>query len=169
MLTVILHLDGIPAGFYQNFKTGVVRTWRADGKRQRLSHADRLAIELAQKQRQMEVEEGHHKAAINAIKIWRDAVPATSHAYLNKKQIQPHQLRISRTGALLVPIYSKVGLIVNLQFIDPDGSKRFLSGGKRRGFISVIGTHVLVRHFFRGKLNWVLPLSAAKQEGITLD
>jgi putative DNA primase/helicase len=138
---VVLHLDGNPAGFYQHFKTGVVRRWRLDEKRKGLSHADRLAIELAQKQRQAEVLETQRKAAIKAVNLWRDAMPATSHAYLDKKQIQPHKLRISKSGALLVPIYNDAGLIVNLQFINADGSKRFLSGGQKRGCFSVVGSH----------------------------
>ncbi len=138
---VILHLDDNPAGFYQHFKTGVVRTWRADGTRKGLSYADRLAIELAQKQRQAEILETQRKAAIKAVNLWRDATPVISHPYLERKQIQPHQLRINRAGALLVPIYNDAGLIVNLQFINADGSKRFLSGGQKRRCFSVIGTH----------------------------
>jgi putative DNA primase/helicase len=138
---IVLHLDGNPAGFYQHFKTGVVCTWRADGKRKGLSRADRLAIELEQKQRQAEILETQQKAAIKAVNLWRDAMPATSHPYLERKQIQAHQLRINRAGALLVPIYNDAGLIINLQFINADGEKRFLSGAKKRGCFSVVGTH----------------------------
>jgi putative DNA primase/helicase len=138
---VILHLDGNPAGFYQYFKTGITRTWRADGKRQRLSHADRLAMEIEQKQRQDEILETQRKAAIKAVNIWRDATPVINHPYLEKKQIQAHQLRISRSGTLLVPIYNEACLIVNLQFIDAEGEKRFLSGGRKSGCFSVVGTH----------------------------
>ncbi len=138
---VVLYLDDNPAGYFKNHKTGVVCTWRADGKRKGLSHADKLAIELEQKQRQAEILETQRKAAIKAVNLWRDAMPATSHAYLDKKQIQPHKLRITKSGALLVPIYNQAGLIVNLQFINAEGEKRFLSGGQKRGCFSVIGTH----------------------------
>lgn len=138
---VILHLDGNPAGFYQHFKTGTVCTWRADGKRQRLSHADRLQIELERQQRQAETDKRHTEAAIKAVNLWRNATPAINHPYLERKQIQAHQLRINRAGALLVPIYDRDKAMVNLQKINPDGEKRFLFGGKKRGCFSVIGSH----------------------------
>lgn len=138
---IILHLDGNPAGFYQHHKTGVKRTWTVDGKRQKLSYADKLAIEFEQKQRQAETEKAHRQAATKAVNIWRNATPVINHPYLERKQIQAHQLRVNRAGLLLVPIYNEAGLIVNLQFINADGEKRFLSGGQKRGCFSVIATH----------------------------
>lgn len=134
-----LHMDGTPAGYFENFKLGVKAHWKANG--QSFSKSDRLKFELAQKQRQAEILETQRKAAIKAVNLWRDATPVISHPYLERKQIQPHQLRINRAGALLVPIYNQAGLIVNLQFINADGSKRFLSGGQKRGCFGVIGSH----------------------------
>ena len=95
-------------------------------------------IDEARKQRKTEELRRQNDAALQAAQIWINACPAnTNHPYLLRKQIKPYRLRQSGK-ALLVPLYCN-GLLMNLQRIYPDGSKRFLAGGKVKGCYSPIG------------------------------
>lgn len=79
-------------------------------------------------------------AAEKAATIWAEATPAPSeHPYLTKKGVQAHGVRVSR-GQIVVPVYSN-GALVSLQFIDVDGGKKFLSGGKTGGCAFKIEGH----------------------------
>lgn len=135
----ILFNDIRPAGWFQHFNRGVTGRWSASGKREPFTKEMREQIEADRRQRQLEQEQRHDDAARKAQSIWRKSQPATSHAYLTKKRINPHNTRIYN-NALVIPIYAPNREIVNLQFIDTDGNKRFLSGGKKKGCFSVIGT-----------------------------
>ncbi len=63
---------------------------------------------------------------------------ARQHQYLAIKRIQPHGARLYR-DALVTPLIDESGAIVNLQFINADGNKRFLSGGRKKGCYFTIG------------------------------
>lgn len=136
-----LHLDGKPSGYFEHFKTGIKSTWSLSGKREPMSFAMREQIEADRRQRQAEQQQRHAEAADKAAFIWNKAKPITTqseHSYLVAKRIQPHKARLFR-DALVVPIYSQNKQLVNLQLIQPDGTKRFLSGGKKKHCFSVIG------------------------------
>jgi putative DNA primase/helicase len=98
-------------------------------------------IEAARQQRQIEQQQRHDDAANKARHIWSNAKTVTEqnqHPYLVNKRIEPHGLRL-HSGALVVPIYSEDRRLVNLQLINPDGEKRFLYGGRKKGCFAVIG------------------------------
>lgn len=134
----ILHLDNHPAGWAMDYKNGCILNWRADGRPGRLSKADWQAIEAAKKQRQQEQEQAHLQAAQKAQKIWKRAIYAdASNEYCYRKKISTHGAKTgdsgSLKGVLIIPLYNADYKLVNLQFIQPDGTKRFLSGGKKKG------------------------------------
>lgn len=80
----------------------------------------------------------HAEVAEKAIHLWHSSLSANpSHDYLLRKRIQPLRLR-QRGNALVAPMFSD-GVIVNLQFIQPDGSKRFMKGGQVAGAYVPIG------------------------------
>jgi putative DNA primase/helicase len=140
-IAYVLHIDGKPAGWWQYFKTGVTGTWSASGKREPMTAAMNKQIEYAKEVRAMELAELNQQAAEKARYIWEQATPitkASQHPYLVTKRIHPHGVRLYK-GALVVAIYDEIGAILNLQFINADGSKRFLSGGKKKGCFSFIG------------------------------
>lgn len=130
-------------GWFQHFNTGVTGKWSANGKNAPLSKEMRLQIEADRKQRQIEMQQRHDDAAKKAQSIWLNSQPVSNHPYLTKKKIQSHNARLYN-GALVVPIYDKHKTLVNLQFIDADGNKRFLSGGKKKGCFSVIRSQKVV-------------------------
>jgi putative DNA primase/helicase len=139
-----LHIDDHPAGWALDFTTGNSMTWRADGQRAKLSPADRAAIEAERKRREIERRETHRTAADKARFIWAKLKPIidpVEHGYLLKKRIRPHGARLSvyqGRESLVIPIMGEPGL-TSLQFIEADGSKRFLPGGEIKGCFFGIG------------------------------
>lgn len=65
---------------------------------------------------------------------------AECHAYLNAKQVKPYGVKILK-NMLLVPLRNANGVITSVQFIQEDGSKRFLTGGEITGSYFAIGQH----------------------------
>lgn len=133
----ILHYDGNPSGWYQHFVSGVCGTWSLSGKRQPISKAMFAQIETGNKQRQLEQQQRHTKAALKAQSLWAKSKPG-NHSYLTKKRVEAHNSRVYG-DALVIPIYDESSSLVNLQFVNADGSKRFLAGGKKKSCYSAIG------------------------------
>lgn len=44
-------------------------------------------------------------------------------------------------GVLIIPMFNSNREFVNIQFIDADGNKRFLSGGRKKEYFAVIGEY----------------------------
>lgn len=141
----ILHAGGgIAAGWGMDFKTGNSFKWREDGRQPELSSTDLAAIEAAKIQRQKEQAERHKQAAHKACKLWKGAIyDDSSNDYCYRKNIQPHGCKTMESGSLkgvlIVPIFDGNNKLVNLQFIQSDGAKRFLAGGKKKGCFFTIG------------------------------
>ncbi|NOS75546.1 MAG: toprim domain-containing protein [Methyloglobulus sp.] len=137
----ILYLDNKPSGWAMSYKTGVSFTWTLSGKKEPLTAAMLRQIAEARQVRQLEQAKVHQLAADKARWIWQQATPITQtafHQYLVAKRIQAHGVRLYK-GALVIPLVDETGAIVNLQFINADGTKRFLSGGRKKGCCSIIG------------------------------
>jgi putative DNA primase/helicase len=138
----VLHLDGRAAGYFEDFKQGIKERWKMDGDIEPPTAAERkaFAIDRQRKQAERETEEKgrHDKAIRKAAFIWSRSTPAINHPYLVKKRIKPHTARFYR-GSLIIPLYDENGLLVSLQFIGDDGSKRMMKGGKAQGSSSPIG------------------------------
>jgi putative DNA primase/helicase len=140
----ILHPDGHAAGWALDYVTGHSFTWRADGQRARLSPADRAAIEAERKHREIERRETQRTAADKARFIWsrlKPIIDPAEHDYLLIKRIRPHGAKLSvyqDHKSLVIPIFGESGL-TSLQFIEADGSKRFLPGGEIKGGFFGIG------------------------------
>ncbi len=156
------HLDGRPAGFIQNFKTGVKTTWKASGQVAALGAEDRarMAAEAAQSrhERALERERQYERAAQQADAIWRAAVPIEAHPYLDEKGVPSRGLRqsvdgqtitvqdregveyeVSIAGRLLIPVVDANGKMMSLQFIDTAGTKMFMPNGRVENGHFVIG------------------------------
>lgn len=140
----ILHADGNPSGWFQHFKTGIAGKWTMSGKRQPMTRATQDQIRAELKRRQAEQQQRHKDAADKARFIWSNSKLITDpskHNYLVIKHVLPYGVRLYRGDTLVIPIYSQNRQLVNVQLIQEDGSKRFLSGGKKKGCFSVIGKH----------------------------
>ena len=137
----VFHDDGIPAGAFGDWRDGLSETWRADIGR-RLSPqeeaAHRARVEAMRRAREAEDAKRKVEARKKAAVIWQAAETAPEdHPYLVKKGIKAHGLRL-HDGALAVPMRDGVELH-SLQFIGPEGDKRFLTGGRVSGCYLLIG------------------------------
>lgn len=122
--------------YLHNFVTGAACTWFADNlstDRKALALLNREA-KAAAAQAKHEQKKGYKRAAIKAAEIWNISdTPNPVHGYLTAKKLKGIGLK-QHFGALVVPVFSVVdGSIQSVQFIEGDGSKRFLAGGKMTG------------------------------------
>lgn len=136
-----LYLDGCPAGWFMDYKTGLSKTWSSKSGF-KVSYALNKQIEAAKQRREAEIRQKQATVAYKAVSIWSQCEPVKQqdHPYLVKKRIQPHGAR-KYHESLVIPIYNKSDQLVNLQFIDNEGGKRFLAGGHKRGCFHAIGNH----------------------------
>ena len=122
-------------GSFGDWSTGFSENWRAQ-RENPFSFAERTAfkrrVEETRTQVEKERKEKYAKAREIALTIWNSAEPAMFHEYLRCKQVLPMGIRVDQHHNLLVPLTDGKE-IHSLQFIQPDGTKRFLKGGKTRG------------------------------------
>ena len=136
----VLFDDGVAAGVFGNWKTGLHSTWcskSSDVMTEAERHALRQHLRTAKLQRDAELAQRHQEASYTAMQRWQAAAPAVQHPYLLAKGVRAHGLRIDGSQ-LLVPVRNG-GVLTSLQTIYPDGAKRFLSGGRTRGCYHSIG------------------------------
>ena len=92
----------------------------------------REAIRKAQAEAAAEQLKLWQETAGKALNIWQNLKPADpNHRYLIKKQVKAYNLRQSE-NRLILPLYDTSGKMWSLQYINEDGEKRFLSGGKKK-------------------------------------
>lgn len=137
-------LDGHPAGYIENFRTGFKTNWKASGKVQALTAQDRerLAAEADEKRRERarSLDQLHRATAQEVAAIWSAALPAPAdHPYLASKSVSPHGIGQDQAGNLLVPVQDADGNLWSLQRITPSGQKGFKENGKAEGGHFVIG------------------------------
>jgi putative DNA primase/helicase len=116
---------------------------------EREAHRRRMA-EL-RRIREEEERQRHAEVAQQARILWdRAELVPSDHAYLVKKQVSSHGLRLYRgdlviagqlvDGALIVPLHDPDGTLCSLEFISTDSTKLFLPGARKRGASYLIGT-----------------------------
>lgn len=132
--------DGL-GGCFGDWSCGLSESWQAERQRP-LTAEQRKAwqqqLHEARCQANTEQLTQQQAASARAMEIWCAARPVkTDHPYLIRKGIQPCGVRCYN-GALVVPI-REGEVLHSLQFIEADGQKRFLSGGKVAGCYYLIG------------------------------
>jgi predicted P-loop ATPase/phage/plasmid primase-like uncharacterized protein len=121
--------DGICHGWHSKNTKDLTQAER-DSLNARIE-ADKMANEAKEKNKKL-------KAAEKAATLWAACGPAdTNHEYCVRKGIEPLGAKQNASGSLVLPIYSQ-GRLKSLQFIAPDGSKRFLFGGDCVGYASLV-------------------------------
>jgi phage/plasmid primase-like uncharacterized protein len=153
----ILYGDGIPAGCFGDWRTGISQSWRADVGRT-LTQAEETAyrdrVEVMRRKREAEKARRHAEARKWAQAIWKDAQPIVDdHPYLVKKGVKPvatlREIHIDQARAILgyhpkakdeplagrllgVPVKIS-GELSTLELIDEAGRKTALAGGAKAG------------------------------------
>tara|TARA_R110000868_G_scaffold162909_2_gene394932 strand:+ start:52 stop:2061 length:2010 start_codon:yes stop_codon:yes gene_type:complete len=140
----IFFSDGIPAGRFGNWKTGLECPWRADVGREltpadEMIHARRMAE--ARVLRDAQVARTHEVAANTVETIWSNCGHASpEHPYLRRKGIDTHGARVTGDGRLVVPLFDEDGALSTLQYIDAEGGKLYHAGGQTGGMFWMLGT-----------------------------
>lgn len=154
-----IHTDNCPAGWYQNHVGNrPIQTWKYKGAKPTPEEEARFRREMeqARKEREKETREGYAKAVAfikAASPLFSPASP--EHPYLQRKRVGVFGDLAQADGAQLAALYEREtgkklalssqdpeliirlrdagGKIWTLERIKPDGSKRFLAGGKKAG------------------------------------
>ena len=129
-------------GCFGDWSSGLSKNWRAkrDKPFSTVEREDfKRHVAEAQAQAEAHRNERQTESATRAVEIWNAATPASGdHPYLVRKGIETHGARL-HNGALLIPMRDG-GELHSLQFIGPDGDKRFLAGGRVAGCYYSIGS-----------------------------
>ena len=135
----------IPAGAFGSWKTGQTERWCVKGDSE-LSSEERQALaqqlEAAKQLRKQQQYKTWDAAAKRALARFNAAMPLdgiSSFPYLKRKRVYAHGLALEGGRNLLVPLRDIAGRLWSLQVITPDGSKRFMGGGKTSGMFHIIG------------------------------
>ena len=138
----VFYADGIPAGSFGDWRLGIKQNWHALqiqslNETESLEHQKRV-YQLHQMHEVMDQERAL-EAAKHAQKLWEQASDASmDHPYLLKKGIQAHGIR-EYQGKLVIPV-QQGDTLQSLQWIEANGTKRFLKGAKVKGGYFAVGT-----------------------------
>lgn len=107
-------------------------------------------VRLREGQKQMAAESEKEEEALSkevqakAKKIWDHLVKISGDGihYIKRKGVSAWGLAQGRDGVIVVPARNVAGLLTQLQFIAPDGEKRFLTGPGISGSYHLIGSVV---------------------------
>ena len=137
--------DGIPAGRFGCWRSGIESTWRADVGR-KLTHTEEMAhvrrMAEAKALRDAEAAKKQEIASSTIETIWTECGPANAdHPYLKAKGIKTHGARVTGDGRLVVPLFDQAGNLSSLQYIAADGGKLYHSGAQTGSRFWQIGTN----------------------------
>ena len=138
----VLHADGLPAGVFGCWRSGLTETWSSKPQTEQTAQERaelRRRVQQAKAQRDQEQMQRQQQAQQTAHARWEAATPTRWHQYTRDKGVQPHGLRAEPDCTLLVPMRDENGVLHSLQAIAPDGTKRFLAGGRVRGCFHLVG------------------------------
>lgn len=137
----VVHTDGVPAGAFGCWREGLTQHWCSKTSQAMTSverEAHRQKVEAMRQQREADKTQRQQQAGQFALQRWQAATPATEHPYLTAKGVQDHGVKLEGE-ALLISMRDTVGTLHSLQVIDPEGGKRFQSGGRIKGCYHAIG------------------------------
>lgn len=139
----VLNLDQeLPSGAFGSWKLDLKSTWCPKASAE-LTPAERITLRAQRrrqaKQRAEAEAKRHAEARKRAQALRKRGGPADrAHPYLVRKAVSPHGLR-QDGDRLMVPICDFDDVLHGLQFIGPDGVKRFLTGSNKRAHFYLIG------------------------------
>lgn len=134
-------------GYIKNYRTDEILKWglnsiNIDDKNINIQNLNRnkqqvLSIKESEQERLKQEKEAAEKAN-NLFKIYKNLtlLDYNSNKYLKKKSINSNyinNIKITKDGNLVIPLYDENSKIHTLQYINEQGEKRFLKGGKKQG------------------------------------
>jgi putative DNA primase/helicase len=95
-------------------------------------------IEKAKQEADAERLRKHEETATFALEKWNTLSATGNSPYLLKKKVGAFGVRCSN-DVLVIPLKDAAGKLWSLQWIKPDGTKRFLTGGRKKGCFHHMG------------------------------
>ena len=151
----VLHLDGLPAGSFGDWKRGFTETWcaKAGDVLTEAERAERDRLWAKQREeRDADRRRSNDEARAQAQKILDLARPASDdHPYLLRKHVKAHPGVLvgpwpqqQRENCLLIPLHTAGGQLATVQAIFPNkpgdrSDKDFLKGGSTKGAFFALG------------------------------
>ena len=144
----VIYNDGLPAGFFQNWKTGFKGNWtfyteNLPKEQWDYIHSAEFKKQEQEKRKKREAEEKVRQAnASEQARVMFEQLETEpyEHSYLRKKNVPPYNLRLNRgSNVLAVPLYDINGKFLSLQWIDTEGNKRFFQDAPIKGAFWRIG------------------------------
>jgi len=134
--------NGSFGGTVGHWRLGCKKNWTSLSKREFTPEEKAAYAKQMQEARKREEEERQRfqeRIRQKAETLFKQSKHADhSHPYLVRKGIKPHGIR-QLVQSLVIPLRDSAGLLWSLQFINGDGSKRFLSGGRTAGCYWSVG------------------------------
>ncbi len=138
------YLDGRPAGYIQNFKTGESYNWKySGGHKLSKEQVELLKVTAAEQRKQSEQNllADQAKVAKRCYAFWKDEEVTKwakdDQPYLAAKQVKSFGVKVDAQGNLIVPGRDVGGFMHTLQTITPD-CKRFEAKGRKSGTFHTI-------------------------------
>lgn len=138
------HLDGHPAGYIKNNKTGIDMKWKSKGYALDPEQKAQMQAEAAAKLQAREAEQTklQEQTAQRVGRQISDLVPVTQPtAYMQAKGIQPQAgVMTDKEGQkTYIPATDANGKQWTMQYIQEDGTKRFAKDSRKEGCFHVVG------------------------------
>lgn len=138
------HLDGHPAGYISNNRTGVDMKWKSKGYSLDPAEKAKLQAEAAEKlaARAAELGQAQEATAERVRKQAANLMPATEQTpYMQNKGIQPHPgvLTDAEGKKTYIPAHDENGKQWTMQYIQEDGTKRFAKDSRKEGCFHIVG------------------------------
>jgi putative DNA primase/helicase len=139
----VAYLDGHPAGYAKNHRTGAERRWKATCHHVEPSARAQLRAEAAAKQERRAAEQAraNEETAKRLAQELGCLTPVTfPTAYMQAKGIGTHPgVYTDAEGKTCVPATDAAGKLWTIQFIDAEGRKRFAKASRKHGCFHAIG------------------------------
>jgi antirestriction protein ArdC/phage/plasmid primase-like uncharacterized protein len=137
------HLDGHPAGYIKNHRTGVEINWKAKGYKLDPAEQAKLRAEAATKRHERAAEQArtYEETAQRLERELSELAPVTfPTAYMQSKSIGTHPgVYTDAERNTYVPATDADGKLWSVQSIDSDGKKRFAKASRKHGCFHAIG------------------------------
>lgn len=139
------HLDGRPAGYIKNNRSGEETRWKSSGMPQ-LNDQQRAAMKVECAQRRedhaKEISAQQEKAALRVTYQLGDLQPIQELTpYLQSKGLESHKglFTDGKTATTYIPAQDANDKIWTMQYIQEDGTKRFARQSRKDGCFHVVG------------------------------
>lgn len=128
------------AGAFGDWSRGITETWSLKNEQLGTVDKERL-IDQINKSKQAAEEERlrkYEETAVIAAEKWQNLSETGQSPYLIHKQVKAFGIRFGK-DVTVIPIRDVTGKLWSLQWINPDGTKRFLSGGRKKVCFHMLG------------------------------